>query len=217
MVSAAPKTKPRLLAHPLYADANPGQTTFWPGYGPNCRMPQEGYLKQRNKLVQPVALANMTPGALDLIEDFLLPAPHSMWMWMENEEVKCTVAAYERGVCGVLWANININRILWDAQYTRATRARNPEDAQHERDAHAELTRVLEKRYLPPGQICNVLSGGSIAPCSPTEDDGDDDDVVPSVPNKRRRLVYEINCRINGYDRLWCQIGTRDPGRIYNL
>lgn len=214
MVSAAPKTKPRLVAHPLYAEADPGQITFWPGYGINGRMPQEGYLQQRKKSVRPVALGNMSPAALDLIADFLLPPPHSMWMWMENEEVKCTVGAYERGVCGVLWANLNISRILWDAQYARASLARNPEDAQDEREAHAELTRALEKQSLPPGLINNVPSSGSSARCSTTEDDGDDDH-APSLPNKRRRLVLAINRRINGHDRLWCQIGTRDPGRLW--
>ena len=213
MVSAAPKTMPRLVVHPLYAGADPGQITFWPGYGPNGRMPQEGYLKQRKKSVRPVALGNMSPAALDLIADFLLPPPHSMRMWMKNEEVKCTVRAYERGVCGVLWSNLNINRILWDALCARASLARNPEDAQRERDAHAELTRALEKQSLPPGQINNVPSRGWSAPCSPTEDDGDDDH-APSLPNKRRRLVLAINRRINGHDRLWCQIGTRDPGSL---
>ena len=215
MVSAAPKTQPRLVLHPLYAHADPGQIWVqWPGYGFNGRMPKEGYLKQRKKSVQPVALGNMSPAALELIADFLLPAPHHMWMEMENLEVKSTVGAYERGVCGVLWANMNINRILWDAQYTRASRAQNPEDAQYERDAYAELSRAFEKQSLPPGQMYNVVSGDWSAPCSPTEDDGDDDEHAPSLPNKRRRLVHEINRRINGHDRLWCQIGTRDPGRM---
>ena len=68
-----------------------------------------------------------------------------MWMWMENEEVKCKVGAYERGEASATWANLNISRILWDGQHTRATHAPNPLYAQYERDAHADLTRALEK------------------------------------------------------------------------
>ena len=161
MAGAAPKNKPRKATHPGYVDAEPGQTTFWPGYGPGGRTQDAGYLphgqghaeqrKQSYTLLSSthsVALDHMSPAARDMIENFLLPEPHYMWLWMENEEVKCKVGAHERGEVSATWANLNISRVLWDGQHTRAAHAQRTYGclyAQYERDAHADLTRALEK------------------------------------------------------------------------
>ena len=71
---------------------------------------------------------DLSPAALDMVERFLLPEPHHLWLYMENQEVKCMVGSYERKEISGTWANLNISRILWNAQHTRA-RVANPEHA----------------------------------------------------------------------------------------
>jgi hypothetical protein len=184
--------KPRNATHPGYSDSKPGQTTFWPGYGPGGQTQQGGFLshgrghaEQRKKSssvlcsTHTVALDHMSPAALDMIENFLLPEPHHMWLWMENEEVKCKVGAYERKEVNATWANLNISRILWDGQLTRTNDAPNSVYVQYERVAYADLTRALEKLDRSPRQTVYVPSSGRSARRSPTPQ---------SMRNKRRRL-----------------------------
>ena len=132
MASPPPKRMRRATTHPGYAGAQPGHTTSWPGYGPGGQMQHAGYL---------------SPAALDMVERFLLPAPHHLWLYMENQEVKCMASSYERKEISATWANLNISRILWNAQHTRATCAA---ERKSERDALDDLTRALDRLDRPP-------------------------------------------------------------------
>ena len=55
--------------------------------------------------------------------------------------------SYERKEISATWANLNISRILWNAQHTRATCAA---ERKYERDSHDDLTRAVDRLDRPP-------------------------------------------------------------------
>ena len=108
-------------------------------------------------LLLPAVTAGLLFEAMSHV-DCLSPEPHHLWLYMENQEVKCIVGQYGRGKISATWTNLNISRVVWNAKREQAAteraaereRGRVPGQGRDQEKELDDLGQALDRLDRPP-------------------------------------------------------------------